>query len=200
MNELIKLFFEKGFLFPIQAILIAADVYFVAKSELNNYLLLSLILVISTIVLQTVRRRFLLLYPVNLPMNGRSSVHIDTYYLRVVLILSTLFLVLGVSLAYQARFYAFDYWVGKLLPYSIPIFLVLAPLLFWFNSVRLNDAIAEKLKEDGPSLSMKRCPFCSSQSALHECKIKDKNNVDVKIQCLKCGKSASYQLSANIGE
>jgi len=183
MNELIKLFSEKGFLFPIQAIIIAANVYFVSKSEMNHDFLLSLILVLSTLVLQTFRRRFLLLYPINLPMNRRSSAHIDTYYLRIVLILSMLFLVLGVSLTFQERFAEFNTWIGKYLLYFILLFLVIAPFPFWLFSKQLNEAIANKLKRGGSSFSMEACPFCCKPSALYERSIIDKGKIKVNIQC-----------------
>ena len=200
MSELIRLIAEKWQLFPIQIIIIVVNVYLVVKSELNYCLLLSLVLVLSTVVLQTVRRRFLLLYPVNLTMNRRSSAHADTYYLRVILILSTLFLTIGFSLINQDRFIGLDNLIGKLLPYSVILFIVVAPLIFCFLSERINEAIAQKLKNAGPSLSIEECPFCSEKFALYERTIISKEKIGVKIKCLKCDKSTLYELSANIGE
>lgn len=200
MNELIKAFVEKGFLFPIQALIIAADVYFVAKSDLNHYLLLSLILILSTIVLQAVIRRFMLSYPVTIPMGGRSSAHIDTYYLKGVFVLSMLFLLLGVCFEYHERFKTLDAIIGKLLPYSIAFFIVIAPILFCLFSGKLRKAIACKLKKGGPYLFLNNCFLCSSQSAIQENSIIDENRIAIKTHCLKCGKSAEYEISANIGE
>lgn len=199
MNELIKLFVKEGLLLPVQAIIIITDIYFITIDKLNNYILLSLILILSTIVLQTVRRRFLLLYPFNLPM-GRPSAHIDTYYLRLVLIASMLFLVLGLCFAYQSIFIELDKWVKEFIPYSIVVFIVTIPILFWLSSERINISIANKIKKKGPNVTINDCFFCNSHSSIQETNIVDKNKISIKTQCLKCGKSEEYELSANIGE
>ena len=200
MNELIKAFSEKGFLFPVQALILAADVYFVVKSNTNHYLLLSLILIASTIVLQAVRRRFMLSYPVNICMGGRSSAHIDTYYLRGVFVLSMLFLVLGLSLEYHERFKELDIIIGKHLLCLIIFFIVIVPILFCVFSGKLRKLIANKLKKGGSHIFLNSCPLCSSPSAIQENRIVDENRVSIKTTCLKCGKSAEYEISANIGE
>lgn len=200
MNDLIKSFVEKGLLFPVQAIIIAADLYFISKGNLNHYLLLSLILILSTIVLQAVKRRFMLLFPGFPLMGGRSSAHIDTYYLRAIFILSMLFFTLGVCLQYHDRFKAFDNLIGKFIPYAVVIFIIIVPIIFCWSSGKIREAIANKLKKDGPFLSLNDCPFCSSKSAIQENRVVDKNRIAVKTHCLKCEKSTEYEISVNIGE
>ncbi len=199
MNELIKFFSERGLLLPIQAIIIIANIYLLTKDKCNNYLLLSLILILSTVVLQAVRRRFLLLYPFNFPM-GRPSVHVDTYYLRIVLITSMLFMIFGVCQAYYSYFIDLNEWLKVAIPYSIVGFIIVFPLLFMLTSERINELIANKIKEKGPNLSISDCPFCLSRSSIQENNIIDKNRISVKTNCLKCGKKSEYEITTNIGD
>ena len=199
MSELIKFFAERGLLFPIQAIIIIANVYLFAKDKFSNYLLLSLVFILSTIVLQAVRRRFLLLYPFNFRTN-RESVHIDTYYLRIVLIASMLFLILGICQAYYSYFLEFDKLLRFAIPYTIVVVIIVVPLIFMFASEKLNDLIADKLKNKGPNLTLDNCPFCLSPSSIKETKIFSKDKAHIETNCLKCGKNAKYEITLRIGE
>ena len=198
MNDLVKKFVDEGHILPIQLILLVANIYVVEKCQLNNYLLLSLILVLSTLVLQTIRRRFRLLYPFNVILK-RPADHWDTHYLRIVFLLSTTFLILGVCLAYEDRFAAFNKTIGKNIHFLILIIIVLIPIFFWMCSNLLNKKLADKLKSEGSSFDIGECPSCGKKAALYERSVSNEKEIVVDIKCLKCDWTKEYKISASIG-
>lgn len=200
MNELIKLLVGQGLLFPLQAILIAVNCYVFSKDKFNIFLIYSLLLIFSTLVLQLVRRRFLLLYPFN-SESGRESSHIDTYYLRAIVIISSVLLVVGLTSPTTHFSEIKESLFFSLIPVMALLLLGLIPCAFWLFSKELNKMIANKLKKDGPRTFVSQCNYCGLNSCIQENLIITENKIKISRKCNACLKEEpSYEVFTNIGE
>jgi hypothetical protein len=199
MNEIIKLLLDQGLLFPLQTIIIIIDAYLIVKEKSNGFVLLSVILVLSTFVLQLVRRRFLLLYPRN-NWVGRESTSIDTFYLRIVIIISACSSLIGCFSVNCTTIESLDAFIESYLPWIIPITVGLIPGIFWFSSSAIDDRIAEKLKKYGPKISIVSCPCCEYPYAIQKKEVLHKNLGRVSFQCEHCKNDVTREITLNIGE
>ena len=197
MSEIIKLLLDQGLLFPLQIIILIIDAYLFVKGKFNGYVLLSLVLIISTFVLQTIRRRFLLLYPRN-NWVGRESSEIDTYYLRLIIILSACFSLIGYFSSYSASIDRWGVFIKSYLPFIIAITIGLMPCLFWIFSDRIDKRVAEKLKSYGPNISVISCPCCEYPYAIQKNEVIHKNLGKISFQCDHCNNVR--EITLNIGE
>lgn len=200
MNELIKLFANQGLIFPLQAIILIIDVLLFTKGKANIYIIYSALIIFSIFVLQLVRRRFLLLFPSN-STAGCDSSHIDTYYLRIIAIISTFLTIIGLVKTMSTVPPLEQNCYYKLLPFFALILIVIVPGIFWFFSENLNQMIANKLKKKGPNKILTVCNYCGKSSCIQENYIIDKNTIKIKRKCHCCQKEEpEYEVFTNIGE
>ncbi|MFC2069435.1 hypothetical protein ACFLTP_10605 [Chloroflexota bacterium] len=191
---------QRGLLLPLQALLLIIDGYFIIAEEINSWILLSSIFVLSIFVLQSVRVRFLWLYPYN-KFVDRPSPEIDTYYLRVIIILATLVTVLGIPTALD---YHLDLWWDKdfiaCLPIIGIILVVVVPALFWIFSKYMNKRIANKLRSKGPNLKVTNCLQCHKNSHEEKREIIDQHMGSITMSCINCHyQSMKYLVPLNVG-
>lgn len=196
MNFL-KALTDNGYIFPIQAIILLIDGYLISTKNYNGWVYLSSILIISTFVLQAVRRRFFMFHPRNNSV-GRESAHIDTWYLRLVIIVATLSALMGwtnTSIGYPL---CFNFIRTNIFIIGF-IFIVIIPVIFWFLTDRINTWIANKLIRFGPNRNRDRCPACN-RFALYTYEVIDKNTVREHVHCNSCQYDDEWQTTTCIGE
>ena len=200
MNELIKLIASQGLIFPLQSIILIIDILLFIKGKANIYVVFSALLIFSIFVLQLVRRRFLLLFPFNSTAGCESS-HIDTYYLRLIAIISTFLTIIGLIETSSVNSPLEQSYYYRLLPLFTVIFIGLIPGIFWLLSEKLNQMIANKLKQKGPNKILTQCNYCGKNTCIQENHIIDKNRVKIKRKCHYCDKvEQEYEIFTNIGE
>lgn len=203
MNEIIKSLIEEGLIFPAQIVLLVINAYFLINGP-NYFILLSSIILLSIFVLQSVRRRFLLLFPKN-GFAYRNTSSLDTFYLKLIIIASTFLSVTGIALKILNKSLIFDsinqceYWY---LWYGIPavIFLLAAPIFFWRKSEWINDRIANDLKNYGSHTFSRKCVFSGSHYCIQENEVIDKNTGKIKFSCPICEKTFEQIVALNIGQ
>jgi hypothetical protein len=202
MGEIVKMFINQGLLSPIQLVILIIDAYLLLTGHHNSFVLLSFLVIISTFVLQAVKGRFLLLLPKN-NWVGRESSEIDTYYLRSIIILSTLFVCIGVFVAYLININRWVHVLEENLKHFLPIagfiFIVIIPVVFWIFSERIDKRVATKLKRYGPYTFVRQCPFCSKGFALQTNEVIDRNRGRSRLICSQCQVEEEREVSLNIG-
>ena len=121
--------------FIIQGIILGSDIYLISHAQLtNNWILLSILCILSVFALQTTTPRFIYLFPVS---NGTKTTYWDTHFLRFGIILSASFLFIGLQQKYSVLV---SWWFV-----SAGIFLIIIlPLIFDFC---LNEKIELKLNK-----------------------------------------------------
>jgi len=172
----------------IQGIIISINAILFFKDILNNYLLISSIVILSLFMLQAINHRFLLLNPVNMFMK-KFVPSGDTYLLKFLIILSIIFLFFGVG-------QVLEYFQFNLANLAVMIsgifFLILLPL-FWFvcGYKLVRNSIVKKLKK-GPYVFKGNCPICNQYAEIsHE--VRDWNKGYEKVKCY--GRCAQYESS-----
>lgn len=201
MNEIIKLLLTEGLVFPLQIIILIIDAYLVLNTKSNGYVLLSLVLIFSIFVLQTVRRRFLLLYPKQ-QWAGYESAEIDTYYLRGIVILSAFSSLMGLFSSYTNSMPKWAIILESYIP--IPLIslltIVIIPCFFCLFSNLINDRIAKKLKSHGPYISVVTCHCCKYPYAIQKREVIHKNLGKITFKCEHCNNDIVREVTLPIGE
>ena len=123
--------------FIIQGIILGSSIYLISHADVTNkWIFLSILAVLSLFALQTTSHRFIYLFPViggtNIPLR-----HWDTHILRMGIMISALFLYLGI----RDKYSVLEAWWYILLAV---IFLIVLPLLFNFC---INGKILAKVEE-----------------------------------------------------
>lgn len=84
--------------FIIQSIILGSDIYLISHTGLtNNWILFSILCILSIFALQTTTTRFIYLFPV---VNGTNATYWDTHLLRLGIILSASFLYIAIQQKY----------------------------------------------------------------------------------------------------
>lgn len=207
MSELFQMLRNEGLATPFQAIVLVIDAYLIVTGidNASGFMFVLVILIASTLVLQSVRGRFLLLNPQN-AFVARATAAIDTYTLRAMIIVAIFFAVVALYLGVVApqipwlmRIDGFLSRPAVLLVLGSSLILA-APVIFWAISDRLNNGIAEKLKNCGPLINACWCPFCNRSFAIIIHEIKDRSHGQISLLCELCGRAERYNVPLNIGE
>lgn len=205
MSELIRMLRNEGLATPIQVIVLVIDGYLISSGNVGGFASVSIVIILSTFVLQAVRGRFLLLYPRN-NWAGRESSEIDTYYLRSIIIAVTLFTIMalffGLLETPDPRLSQLDAALLRpdVLVTLAVLFDVLIPFMFGTSFNTINDRIAKKLKNNGPWISLSKCPFCRNSFAVEIHEIVNRSQGYFNLKCESCGKVEMHRVSLNIGE
>ncbi len=163
------------------------------NESFNVFLLISAIIILSLFILQSVSRRFLLLYPYNQFMNVETP-SIDTYILKIFLITSIFFFLIGL-LDLKICNIIFSNVDRTLLCCILLFFIISVVLIFlifipiiWLFCLRKKSIkkVVDLLKNTKFEQTIP-CPKCCGGKAKRIRKVLDRKSGMVITQCEKCG-------------
>ena len=191
---------EKWSAIALQVAILAANAHFLLSDTTNCFLALSAVLVISLFSLQVVSRRFLLLYPVRLDFKVSVPAG-DTHILRIFLIASLLFLVLGsaVQAAITQGSQDLEDFFRKLFPpeWSLvfisvvaTLFIVILPVI-WTRCWRkkAEKKITDTVRQLGPARHYEPCPLAKKDRSHYReitRELVDDDKVKTTVKCKHC--------------
>ena len=181
----------------IQGIALSVNVSFLLKGQSNTYFYASIVLILSLYVLQAIHRRFLMLYPVNIPLK-RPSPHVDTFISRGFIWLSYLLLFFGI---YSSSHPFFPVLQEVWLISFIVTGLLMLPLVFWvLSSIGfIQGLIAKQLSKKPFVAQLQNCPHCNSSNAEIRREIMTRTEMKEIISCSNCNGSEII-VPINIGD
>ncbi len=185
----------------LQTSILGLNFLLISQKIINSYILISVCIVFSLFLLQSVHHRFIYFNPVNQHIQVRTP-HFDTFLLYLFTFLAGGFLFLGISSYYDIE--PLSYYDEYLQDYILWIFGVLSiilPLFFYFYGRSLITRLITKKIKSKKLTYQTVCNDCGKEGAIYEHIVLDWNDLRVRKTCQNCneGKTKEYTTNARIG-
>lgn len=193
LSELKGIINQELSIVSFQVILIGSNLYLIFDKDIHNsYLALSIACILSLFLLQVISRRFTLPYPIQSKLNKPTQM-IDTYILKILLVISVAALFAGASSSWVNELQKVEAILTPINKWAIPVLVIFLPLswLFFFDEHTRN-RLVKKLQVESITVN----DFCSNCKKQREIIIKvlNQNQLSEEYKC-ECGE---HKINSNI--
>jgi hypothetical protein len=185
----------------VQTSLLGLNFLLISQKIINSFILISVCIVFSLFILQSVHHRFIYFNPINQHVQVPTP-HFDTFFLYIFTFLAGGFLFLGISSHYEVDpLPCYDEYLKDYILWIFGVMAIALPLFFYIAGRGLITYLITKKIKSKTLTYQTACNDCGKAGALYEHVILHWNDLRVRKTCKHCndGKTIEYKTNARIG-